>query len=160
MRLSGRLGAASNVVMVLLVRVGRGLTSNGGRRCRELTAPAGEEARLVDTEHSHQPAIASVCRKEAAVIAAAFFDRDLVVGTGDTRELDPRAVLVGPEVGRLDRGALVDAPRKQRRDGDRGPFQRARPVLDAVCGPGRRVVPRSAVTDRDDVRDVRLTIGP
>ena len=52
--------------------------------------------------------------RKQRVVAAAFLDGDLVVGAGDAGELDARAVLVGPEVRRLDDGALVAARRASR----------------------------------------------
>src|ERR1044072_6070854 len=96
--------------------------SDDGWCCGDLTTPAGEQARLVDSEDRDDPAVAPVSREEATVVAAAFLDRDLVVGMCNARELDPRPVLVGPEVRRLDMSALVDAAREQCRNGDRRPF--------------------------------------
>src|SRR6476469_5393914 len=125
----------------------------------ELTTPPGEHARLIDAEDRDEATVASVGGEETVIVAAAFLDGDFVVGTRETRKLDAGAVLVGPEVGRLDHGALVDPTRKQSRDRDRRSFQRPGPVLDPMSHADGRIVPGRAVPDRDNVREVGLTIG-
>src|SRR6476661_8595812 len=84
----------------------------------QLTTPPGEHARLIDAEDRDEATVASVGGEETVIVAAAFLDGDFVVGTRETRKLDAGAVLVGPEIGRLDHGALVDPTRKQSRDRD------------------------------------------
>ena len=114
---------------------------------------------MVDAEDRDKATVASVGGEEAVIVAAAFLDGDFVVGARETRELDAGAVLVGPEIGRLDRGALVEPTGKQSRDRDRRSFQRPGPVLDPMSRADGRIVPGRAVPDRDNVREGGLAIG-
>src|SRR6476659_1336457 len=125
----------------------------------QLTTPPGEHARLIDAEDRDEATVASVGGEETVVVAAAFLDGDFVVGTRETRKLDAGAVLVRPEIGRLDHGALVDPTRKQSRDRDRRSFQRPGPVLDPMSRADGGIVPGRTVPDRDNVREGGLAIG-
>src|SRR5206468_6064792 len=122
-------------------------------------APAAERARLVDGENGDEATVAPVRGEEAAVIAAALFDGDLVSAASGSRELDARAVLVRPEVGRLDRAALMQSACEQRRHGDGRPFHGTGPVLDTVRRAVHVVMPRRAVADGHHVGNRRFTAG-
>src|SRR3954470_13318323 len=105
----------------------------------ELASPAGERTHPVDAEDGDRLATPAVHGKEAALGDVAVLDRELVGEVGRTGELDARAVLVGPEVGRpggRDRRAATE----QRGHSRSRALERTGPVLDPPVPPGQRVV--------------------
>jgi hypothetical protein len=127
-------------------------------RCHDGSPPFGEQAGLVHSKNCHRIFPAVVHGKKTVLLGIAGRDVQPVVTGGMSCELDLDAVLVGPEIWRLERllwGVLV----QQCLHGKGRPLQRPGPVLNAAVPAGDAVKPCGAVSDGDDLRDVGTAHG-
>jgi len=125
---------------------GLGLDGSG-----QLAAKPPEQPRAVHREHGDEPPAAPVLRHERPAVRIPVHDVFLVAGPAVAGELQPCAVLVGPEIGQGEVGRLGGwAGSEQGGDGAVRVVEGVGPVLLPDHGSGHRIEAAAAVPRRHD----------